>query len=278
MAVQIEPLSFVRDECPHLWALLNERAKACLPAGLVEFLSGRLAHQGRRNLRQAETHVARLVSLTSSKLVGDTYRRDISGVSNEARLAELLCEIALASSLAAISATPPALRPRTDRGTECDVKISLAGHEVYGEAKRLADRWSGMARSIRKSPPGSTPPHSVRPRSMDLFSKLEGVPRQFSAACLNVLFLFHPSSGVVGNTQSYITQALFGDQAAFDVTNSPSLQDDGLFSLCGWRVISACAHARVNEDGILRIVRIWPNPNAQFDLPDDVARVLALAR
>ena len=277
MAVQIEPLSFVRDECPNLWALLNKRAKVRLPTGLEDFLSGGLAHQGRSLLLRADTHVSRLFARTSCKIVGDTYRRDISGLSSEDRLAELLCEIALASSLAAISIVPPVLRPKTDWGTECDVKVSVADHELYGEAKRLADRWSGISRSIRKSPRESEPSGAVRPRSMDLLSKLRDVYRQFPQAALNVLFLFHPSPRVPGNTHAYVTQALFGDQAAFDNVASPSLHDDGLFSLPNWREISACAHTQVNEDGALSFVRIWQNPNARVTLPADVSRALTLA-
>ena len=274
MAAEIEPLNFIRDECPNLWALLNERAKVCLPTGLVEFLSGSLAEQGRSHLMRADVHISRLLARTSQKRVGDTYRRDISGVSGEARLAELLCEIALASSLGLISTVPPVLRPKTVWGTECDVKVNVAGHDVYGEAKRLADRWSGTPRSIRKSPKESRPSGAIRPRSMDLFSKLADVHKQFPAASLNVVFLFHPSSGVVGNIHSYITQALFGDQAGVGSPQSPFLQDDRLFSLSSWRTISACAHTRVNEDGVLSVVRIWPNPNAQVLLPDHVSTAL----
>ncbi len=111
-------------------AFLNERAKACLPTSLVDFLSGRLAEQGRSHLVWADAHVSRLLVLASRKLVSDTYRRDISAVSSEARLGELLCEISLASSLGVISTMPPVLRPKTDRGTECDVKVSVVGHNL----------------------------------------------------------------------------------------------------------------------------------------------------
>ena len=276
MVAPTEALSLLRNECPNLCALLNEHAKVCLPMGPFEFLSGRLAHQGRSHLLQADAHVSRLIALTSRDLVGDIYRRDMSGVSNETQLAELLCEIALASSLGAISTDAPVLRPKTDRGTECDVKVSVAGHDVYCEAKRLADRWSGTSRSIRKSAKESRPAGTIRPRSMDLFSKLKDVYKQFPSDCLNVLCLFHPSAGVSGNTHSYITQALFGDQAAFDA-QSPSLQADGLFSLSGWSEISACAHTRVNDNGRLSAVRIWQNPKPRVALPDHVSRALTLA-
>ncbi|MBI4247314.1 MAG: hypothetical protein HY614_09005 [Candidatus Rokubacteria bacterium] len=112
---------------------------------------------------------------------------------------------------------------------------------------------------------------------MDLFSKLADVYRQFPAGCLNVLFLFHPSSGVVGDTHSYITQALFGGQAVFDAPQSPSLQGDGLFALSSWSEISACAHTRVNDNGGLSVVRIWQNPKPRVALPDHVSRALTFA-
>ena len=257
-----------------MWALLNQQAKRSPPKGFEEFLSGKWAAEGRSHLRLADKRVFSLIAKTSEKLVGDTYRRDLSGVDSENRLAELLCEISLVDALGGISSVPPVLRPKTEIGTECDVKVVIEGHVLYGESKRLADSWEGGVRSIAKSPPESKPHDTARPRAMDLFSKLKDAHRQFPRDALNVLFLFHRS---VWNTPLYINQALFGDASAFDESRQPFLHGDGLYSLAGWQEISACAHSRVNSDGRLSIVQIWKNPRANVTLPDSVSERLAAA-
>lgn len=267
-------MQFLEKDCPHIWALLNQQAKRTPPKGFLEFLSGKWAAEGRRHLRLADTRVSSLIARTSKKIVGDTYRRDLSSVDTENRLAELLCEISLADALGGISSVPPVLRPKTQIGTECDVKVVVDGCVLYGESKRLADTWEGGVRSIAKSPPGSKPPDAARPRAMDLFSKLKDARRQFPRGTLNVLFLFHPS---VWNTPVYIKQALFGDASTFDESSQPSVHDDGLYALGEWQEISACAHSRVNIDDRLSIVQIWKNPKANVSLPDSVSQRLAVA-
>lgn len=257
-----------------MWALLNQQAKRSPPKGFEEFLSGKWAAEGRNHLRLVDNRVASLIAKTSRKLVGDTYRRDLSGVDSENRLAELLCEISLVDALGGISSVPPVLRPKTKIGTEGDVKVVIEGHVLYGESKRLADSWEGGVRSIAKSPPKSKPHNTARPRAMDLFCKLKDAHRQFPRNTLNVLFLFHPS---VWNTPLYIKQALFGDASAFDESTQPFLHADGLYSLAGWQEISACAHSRVNSDGRLSIVQIWKNPRANVVLPDSVSMRLTAA-
>ncbi len=267
-------IRFLRENCPHVWAILNQQAKQTPPEGLQEFLSGTWGAEGRKQLQLADKRLSSLIKSTSERTVGDTYRRDISGVDTKNKVAELLCEIILVDALGGISNAPPVLRPKTKTGKECDVKVVVERSDLFGESKRLADTWEGGIRSIAKSPPESKPPDTDRPRAMDLFSKLKDVHEQFPQGTLNVLFLFHPSNW---NTHVYIKQALFGDASGFDYSSQPSLHDDGLYALNEWQEVSACAYSRVNSDGTFSIVQIWKNPRANVVLPDTVAERLATA-
>jgi len=264
----------VKNKCPHLWTLLNEKARRIPPKGIQDFVSGPLGTEGQRQLQLADARIAGLIARTSEAIVGGAYRRDLSGVDTEQKLAELLCEITLVEAAARISDSPPILRPKTGTRKQCDVKVTLAGYEVYGEVKRLADTWEGGVRSIAKSSPDSKPPDTTRPRAMDLFSKLKEVHTQPPSSSLSVLFLFHPS---IWNTPVYIKQALFGDAAGLDESLAPPLHQDGLFALEEWRNVSACAHTRVNNDGTLSIVQVWRNPKANVVLPETVRERLAVA-
>jgi len=270
----MQTIRFLEKNCPHIWALLNQQAKRKPPKGFEEFLSGTWAAEGRRQLCYGDARVSSLIGKTSEKIVGDTYRRDLSGVNTENRLAEILCEITLVDALGGVSTAPPVLRPKAGSGTECDVKVVIEGSVLYGESKRFADLWEGGIRSIAKSPPELKPGDAARPRAMDLFSKLKDTPRQFPQNTLNVIFLFHPS---VWNTPVYIKQALFGDASAFDESTQPSLHADGLFTLEEWQDISACAQTRVNTDTTLSIVQIWRNLNAKVPVPDNVSERLSVA-
>jgi hypothetical protein len=266
---------FLSKNCPDIWALLKERAKRNPPSGFTEFISGPGAAEGRRLLQLAEGRVCGLIKLTSAQSVGDAYRRDLSGVDTEKRLAELLCEMTLANALASISSVPPVFRPPTGGGTESDLKIVIDGRDLYAESKRLADAWEGGKRSIDKSPPGSKKPDADRPRAMDLFSKLKTVFRQLPAGTLNVLFLFHPSTW---NTLVYIRQALFGDASRLDDQGKTLVYDDGLYALAEWQEVAACALSRVNCDGTLSIGKLWRNPEAKIALPDAVSSWLSAVR
>lgn len=265
---------FVRTHCPRIWALLNEKAKRRLPKGIEDFVSGEWSADGRTQLQSADARVAALITKTSEATVGDAYRRDFSGVGSEHKLAELLCELTLVAAIAGVSDSQPVFRPATRNGKHCDAKVVLAGRDVYGEVKRLADAWEGGVRSIAKTLHGPKPALASRPRAMDLFSKLEDVPSQFPHSSINILFLFHPS---IWNSPVYIKQALFGDASGFDESPNPQVNDDGLFRLSEWREVTACAHSRVNEDGSLSIVQVWRNPNANAVLPEDVLQRIASA-
>jgi len=267
-------IRFLKKKCPHVWAILNQHAKRNPPAGLQEFLSGTWGAEGQRQLELADNRLSSLITRTSERTVVDTYRRDLSGVDTENKVAELLCEITLVDALGGISNAPPVLRPKTETGKECDVKVVVERSDLFGESKRLADTWEGGVRSIAKSPPESKPPDTARPRAMDLFSKLKDVHKQFPRGTLNVLFLFHPS---VWNTPVYIKQALFVDASGFDDSSQPSLHDDGLYALSDWQEISACAYSRVNNDSTFSIVQIWKNPRANVVFPDTLVERLATA-
>jgi hypothetical protein len=261
------PVLFVKTSCPTVWALLNQRAKANLPNGITEFLSGKWAAEGREQLRLADRTISSLIATTSEKIVGDTYRRDLSGVDTESQLAELLCEITLVEALSSISSDAPVLRPKAEAGKECDVKVVLEGTDLFGESKRLADSWKGGVRSIAKVSRESRRHDANRPRAMDLYDKLKNVHMQFPRNTLNVLFLFHPS---VWNTPVYIKQVLFGDAAGFDDSTHPSPYQDGLYALPEWQKISACVHSRVKDDGAFSVVQIWKNPKANVCLADSL--------
>ena len=258
---------FLKTSCPTVWALLNQHAKAKLPNGIKQFLGGKLAAEGRKQLKLADGIFSSLITRTSEKMVGDTYRRDLSGVATESQLAELLCEITLVEALASISSDAPVLRPKAGTGKECDVKVVIEGTDLFGESKRLADSWKGGVRSIAKVSRESRRPDANRPRAMDLFDKLKNVHKQFPRSTLNVLFLFHPS---VWNTPVYIKQSLFGDAAGFDHLTHPSTYEDGLYALPEWQKVSACAHSRVKDDGAFSVVQIWKNPNANVCLADSL--------
>jgi hypothetical protein len=98
--------SWLQCECPTFWSLLNEKAKRSLPPGIVKYLKEGCAGEretGRRHLKIAEKHLWHLVNFCSITVVGDAYRRDLSGVATTNQLAEVLCEIALCVSLSKLS-------------------------------------------------------------------------------------------------------------------------------------------------------------------------------
>ena len=121
----------MQKQCPHIWSILNERAKRRPPKGFDEFLSGQYIEEGRALLRFADRRLAALIAKTSHQLVGDTYRRDLSAVDSERRLAELLCEITLADALGGVSSVPPILRPKTGVGTEYDVRVVVESRVLH---------------------------------------------------------------------------------------------------------------------------------------------------
>src|SRR2546422_6558891 len=115
-------MHFLKKRCPHLWNLLNQKARRIPPKGFEDFVSDQWGTEGQKQLQLADARIASLISKTSETIVRDAYRRDLSGVDTEQKLAELLCEIVLVEAIATISDTPPILRPKTGTGKQCDVK------------------------------------------------------------------------------------------------------------------------------------------------------------
>lgn len=294
---------WLEAKCPTFWSILNQKAKRCLPAGIVEYLSplsgerrrqiaqaypefGPLeldeigrdeAVRGRQQLQIADKHLETLVPVCGSKEVGDVYRRGLSGVNTEIQLAELLCEIALCASFTRLSPTL-SLRPPSGRGTYCDVSFQLNGFTVYGEAKRYEDTWFSdldparpESRSLVKLSPGDKPYESSRPRAMDLSSKIREVPRQFPMETINLLFIFHSSHG---EPRIYIQQALFGDSTFSMKPEEVGLKPDGLFAVEDWRAVSGCSLTRVSSQGSLLLLNTWDNPNADVPMPASVRSAL----
>ncbi|MEE8449491.1 MAG: hypothetical protein V3S39_07650 [Thermodesulfobacteriota bacterium] len=246
----------------------------------IKKLSENGAESGRQNLQVFEKHLLRLVSFYGLKEVGDAYRRDLSGLGTATQLAQYLCEITLAASLTTLSQTL-CLRPPSGKGTFCDVRFQLAGHTVYGEAKRYEDTWAldwgkPPMRSLVKAAPGTKPQESAHPHFMDLVSKLCEVPRQFPDGTLNLVFVFHRSA--IGEDQRYLQQALFGESTFFDKPDDVTLKEDGLFATKEWRAISACCLSKVLADGTLVCRVVWGNPHPRALVPVPKAVRAALDR
>jgi hypothetical protein len=269
---------WLQSQTPTIWFLLNKKAQTTLPRGMVEYIgTGGPAEieMGRAGLVTADRHLQALISLCSDAAVLSTYRRDLSGISTATQLTELLCEITLCASLAKLSPHKPQLRPPSGRGTSCDVAVQLAGHIVYCEAKRYADPWPNyqgpVGRSIFKSPPDDRSQENIRPRYMDLQSKLKRVPTQFPTETINILFVFHPS---LAKSARYVQQSLFGQATFFMDPTDVALQGDGLFINDAWHAVSACYLSRVPPDGNLVCLTGWQNPRASAPVPPPVHELL----
>ncbi len=88
-----------------------------------------------------------------------------------------------------------------------------------------------------------------------------------------ILFVFHRS---LGETQKYLTQALFGDSNFFKKGNKFILEEGGLFSDEEWRNISACCLACVNPGSDVIFPFTWKNPRALLEMPKLVLKTLCL--
>lgn len=272
--------SWLQSNCPTFWSLLNESARRSLPLGIIEYIE----EGGEAKVKISKTHLKNgekslllLIKCCGLKDVQHAYRRDLSGIATAKRLSEFLCEVFLCSSLSKLSPKIN-LCPSSGKGTFCDVFFRLGDFNVYGEAKRYEDNWpmeetKPSKRSIVKAKPGENIKEGVRPRYMDLFSKLQGVPNQFPEGTLNILFLFHPS--MTGEAGRYIRQALFGEHEFFTKSGEPELHEDGLFALQDWSDISACCFSRIEPvEGNLQCIAVWRNPRAAEPIPTQVRAAL----
>jgi len=287
MASQDELKKWIKSNSPLFWSFLKKKAQTNIPKGLIEYISSGTPSEietGRDNLTTIEKYLTDLKNLCGLKTVGDTYRRDLSGVDSANRLAELFCEIALCASLGNLSGKLR-LRPSTGKGTYSDCLFNLHGFDIFAEAKRYVDPWPYIeklgdgvkedvpySRSITQRPSGEKPNDSARPRSMDLRSKLRDVHKQFLERRLNILFVFHCS---LAETIRYLTQALFGDANFFKNEGEFVLKSDGLFYLEEWRNISACYLSRFNPESGVIFPFVWKNPRAQLEIPKSVLEALS---
>jgi hypothetical protein len=121
------------------------------------------------------------------------------------------------------------------------VAVQLAGQTVYCEAKRYEDPWPNTegpsSRAIVKSPPDEEATEAMRPRHMDLQSKLKRVPQQFPQESLNILFVFHLS---LAESAKYLQQSLFGETTFSIESTEVCLKEDGLFAIEDWNVRTLC--------------------------------------
>lgn len=265
---------WIEANCTILWSLLNTQAQKALPQGLIEYTGGgNEIERIENNLRPIENVLGELEGICGFKFLGETYRRDFSGVTSGNQVEDLFCELSTCASLGKISDKKKlTLRPPTVKGTYSDCLSQIHGFKIYSEVKRYRDPWPPIIgnpgskqipnkRSIGKS--HEKPFDTARPRSMDLKSKLHDLHRQFPDRTINVLFIFHQS---LGESQRYLTQAFFGDNNFFSGDNYV-LYADGLFSKEEWRNISACCFSYFKMDSSVTFQYFWKNPRAYSELP-----------
>jgi len=291
---------WLEGQCSNLWSLLNTQARRTLPGGLAVYLSAPDASAGKRNLRAANRGIARLSERCGRRAVEDAYRRDMSSVKDELQLRNLLCEVSASAAVASV-ASDLSLRPPTGN-RHCDMRATIATHEVWIEVKQIEDLWlfdcsrpdeRGRALSMRSYlQAGDT---VDRPAAEILRSKLDGraegrppdgVPEQLPDDKLGLLFLFY--SGLTID-ESHIRAALFGDGflgMPDSSGQSVGLDDpkyalrhacNGLFALRRWQRVSACCWVYAMPSDPcqpFRVSRIWHNPLAKAPLPPEVAWAL----
>jgi hypothetical protein len=274
----------LESKFPLFWSLLNRKARENLPKGIIGICTG-ASSEIEYGMNILEGYLKDLENLCGWVSVGDNYRRHLSKVASDSRLAELLYEMALCAHVGKLGGKLQ-LQPPTGKGTFSDCLFNVHGFDVYGEVKRYTDAWPHIvklnslydtdtqipySRSAAKS---EKPGNSARPRSMDMRSKLKNVYKQLPEGSLNILFVFHRS---FGETRRYMSQTLFGDSNCFSNEDKCELKPDGLFSLKEWKNISACFLARLDEESRIIFSCYWKNPNALSKMPDIVLNALLQA-
>jgi hypothetical protein len=275
----------LQDNYPGLWSLLNKRAQASLPPGILEYLT-KDGDQGRswQSIEIPEKYINQLVRICGINTAVNAYRRDLSSVTNENAFLNFLYEIIACSSMAAL--TPGiGLRPKSGKG-ECDFSLPVEGVTVYGEVKRWPDNYllknpsEPKKRLIFKLSADSVNNDTRMPRSMELYGKLIEATRQFSEGNINVIFLFTPTS--VGDVLQPLQQALFGDINYSREADKVTLEDDGFFATEEGKVIGTCYACRLdcylepNVRDIFLFPESWRNPNAIVPLPSSVENLFKI--
>jgi len=276
----------IQTYSPTFWTLLNYKAQKNLPGALIQYISKGSSSTIEATLKTIEKCLKELGNLCGHKAIGDNYRKVLSKVKSENRLAELFFEIAICTALGKISGRLQ-LHPPTGNDTYSDCLFHIQGFDVYAEVKRFADPWPFIekpgyesnkkvpySRSIVKSPPGEKPQNSARPRYMDIRSKLHDVHKQLpEKGAPNILFV---SDNVLSETRRSLTQALFGESNISKKEEEFVLKSDGLFFFKEWRNISACCLARINPNLDAVFPFTWRNPCALSKIPKVVLDTLCL--
>lgn len=275
----------IQTYSPTFWTLLNYKAQKNLPGALIQYISKGSSSTIEATLKTIEKCLKELGNLCGHKAIGDNYRKVLSKVKSENRLAELFFEIAICTALGKISGRLQ-LHPPTGKGTYSDCLFHIQGFDMHAEVKRFADPWPSIekpgyesnkkvpySRSIVKSPPGEKPQNSARPRYMDIRKKLQDVHKQLPERTLNILFV---SDNPLSRTRQSLTQALLGESNSFKEEEEFVLKSDGLFFFKEWRNISACCLARSNPNLDAAFPFTWRNPCALSEIPKAVLNTLCL--
>ena len=268
----------LQKKYPGLWSLLNKNAQKNLPYGINEYLNKKnYKRKSWQALQIPENYINDLINFCGVKIVGDTYRPDLSAVHSESSFLDILHEIVLCASLARIGRNIK-LRPRAGERTRCDVLFQVEGIDVFGEVKHWVDNWSidpgkPKSRLLFKSSANEINQNHSKPRSMELYGKLMDATRQFPAGNVNILFVFAPS---IGDSLTYLQQALWGDFNFFKKSDKIVLENDGLFATPEGNIISACylSHIDFLDFGKLVFTKAGNNPNATVPLPASVENFL----
>lgn len=274
-----EIISWISNNCPLIWSILNEQAKKSLPDGITEFLNSGSEceiHTGRFLFLEIEKNVNQLSQKIIFSEISDKYRRDLSSVSTEQQLSELFAEIAVCSTISKI-ADNISLKPKTQDGKSTDFRAFISNNEIVGEVKRYEDNWlikkksSSQniikGRSIISSEDESIKQKTIIPRYIELFNKIKEVNKQLSANAINLIFLFHSS---IGETEGYLKQVLFGENNFFLPSKEIVLETNSLYSKKEWNNVSALFLCKFGNSGFVDFYEVFINPNAITTLSEDV--------
>lgn len=246
-----------------------------MPYGINEYLNKKnYKRKSWKALQIPENYINDLINFCGIKIVGDTYRPDLSAVHSESSFLDILHEIVLCASLARLGPNIK-LRPRAGERNRCDISLQIKEITVYGEVKRWVDNWpidpgKPKSRLIFKTSDSEINQDHSKPRSMELYGKLMDATRQFPKENVNILFVFTSS---FGNELKYLQQALLGDINFFKESDEVVLEDDGLFATPEGKAISACYLSRIDSE-IFVFTKAWINPKATVPLPSSVENLL----
>ena len=258
---------WLKEHCPIVFEMLNEKTKRKLPIGVLNFLdsgSNLEMEFGRYFFMLIEKYLILLISKTNKKYICDKYRRELSNVNSEEQLSQLFSEIAVCATISKAS-NRISLKPNTRGKKNCDFHAIIENFEVYGEVKRYVDKSTIEARSIFAH--NDFEKKTKRPRYLELVSKLNDTYEQLPKDSINLILLFHSSTG---ETVRYLKQALFGESNFMKINDELILEPYSLFSKAEWENISAVCLCKLGENELVKFYEIFMNPKARNHLPDIV--------